>query len=165
MSNLSASNGVQEFIMLTRSATLDSFSPQLLDPFRNDDRVLMFPNSDDYPSRFLKGHIITTVTSNVRSKLGAPPIGIRLRSHGMLWATMPKTAVNENCDLGSSENNVWSPSQGWNIDPISKSPAVQFLSQGQFRARPRSSEVRHESTHCQVRRLRLFGTIRLGSHS
>jgi hypothetical protein len=164
MSDVSASNSVQKFIMLKKSGMVVSVSPQPLDAFGGHHRILVFPNSDDYPSGFSKGRVVTTVTSNIRSELGAPPIGIRLRSHRMLWATMPKTAVNEDSDLGSGENNVWSPRNGWNIDPVSKPTSVQFLSQCQFRTRPRRSEVRHESTHRLARRLRFSGTIRLGSH-
>ena len=164
MSDVSTSNSVQEFIMLTKSVMFSSASPQPLDAFGDHHRILVFPNSDDYPSGFLKGRVVTTITSNVRSKLGAPPIGIRLRSHRMLWATMPKTAVNEDSDLGSGENNVWSPRKSCNIDSVSKSTPVQFLSQCQFRTRPGRAEVRHQSTHRLTRRLRFSGTIRLGSH-
>lgn len=164
MSYLSASKSVQEFGMLTKAHYADSLSPQSLNAFGDNHRILMLPHPDDDPVRLLKVRFVSAITSNIRIELGAPPISIRLRSHRMLRATMPKTAINENCDLGSGENNVWSPWKDCNIDPVSKPTSVQFLSQCQFRTRPGRAEIRHESTHRIARRLRFSGTIRLGSH-
>jgi hypothetical protein len=161
---LSASKSVQEFGKLTKSHHTDPLSPKSLNAFADNRRILVLPHSDDNPVRLLKDGLVSAITGNVRIELAAPPISIRLRSHRMLWATMPKTAVGEHCDLGSGENNVWPPWKIRNIDPVSKPTSVQFPSQRQLRFRPSCAEIRHESTHRRARRLRFSRSIRLGSH-
>jgi len=112
--------------------------PQHLDAISNEDRVLVLPRSHDNPAGLPERRFVTPITSNVRVELGSPPFSVRLGSHRLLRATMPKTAVHEHSDSCPSQRDIWTARKVSHVHPIPEPSTVQLTSQGQLRTRPGS---------------------------
>ena len=127
--------------MLGATPRGNPIAPQLLDPVRHRDRVLVLPHSYHYPARFLKGAAVAMVTGGVRVELGSPPVCVRLRSDRMLRTTMPEAAIHEDGDLRPRQDNVGAAWEVRDVHPETESATVQFAPDGKLRSRSHCPEA------------------------
>lgn len=66
----------------------------------------MLPDPDDRPSGLSEGVVISSIPLDVACDLCVPIDPIRLWAQAVLWASMPKTAVNEHCNPLARENDI-----------------------------------------------------------
>lgn len=143
----------------------EAITPQGLNAIGNDHRILVLPGSHHQPAGLTERYIVAPVTGNVGSKLGAPPIGVRLWSHCVLWASVPEAAVNEDRDLRPSQCDIGATRKVPQVDAVPEPSAVQLAAESQFRPGIPSSETGHEAANRRARcRWRVAGACGLGSH-
>lgn len=155
MCKMSSQTALQECIVLVRLQSLDALTPRLLDDVGDVGRVFVLPGTDDQPPRFLETLIAPAIPGDVGVELGAPPIGIRLGRHGVLWTTVPEAAIDEDRDPGSGEGDVGAARKGCDVHPVANTPTMQFMPEGEFRPGSRRREVRHEPADGRARCRRL----------
>ena len=118
------------------------------------DGVLVLPEPEDEPSELLEVVVGVAVASLVRRDLVDPPPPVRLRGGRVDRTSVPEAPVDEHCDLRTPEENVRPPSAQsgqWMVDPVPKSAAVQFSTQGQLRDGVTSLRPAHPFRHLGAR--------------
>lgn len=100
-------------------------------------RVLMFPDSDDQPPGRREPGIGVSIPNAVPLKLLVPVPSVHLRSSpGVIRASVPKAAVNEDCHFGGSEHDIYSSASAGHhglVESKAKTEPVQRPAHGDFR--------------------------------
>ena len=133
--------------MLGGRGSVRSFAPAALDLGRDGARVLVLPRSDDEPAVRHQRRRVPPVAAPVGVELGPPPLGVRFWRDRVLGTAVPETAVDEDRDPCSGEDDVRSALDTLSVDPEAQAPAVQFPADGQLRFGPRSPQAGHEALH------------------
>ena len=143
---------VSERFMLMRSTVPNAIAPGSLNYVGNVGRVLMLPSPDDDPSCLAQTLIRPAVTGDVGVKLGPPPVGVRLGSHGVLGTAVPEAAVDEDGDPSAGEGDVGPARDGRHVDAIAETPSMQLAPEGTLGLGPRGPQGRHEAADDGTRR-------------
>jgi len=134
------------------SARPDATAPLSLDDLGNVRRVLVLPRSDDGPTCLSQAVFRQAVPLDVGVELGSPPLGVRLGGDGVLWATVPEAAVDEDGDSGPREGDIGSARKGGDVYSVAEPPAMQLPAKSTLRLGSRRPQVRHEPPDCRARR-------------
>ena len=99
----------------------------------------MFPNPQDAPSGCGEAFVGIEIAPLVRLNLVSPEIGIALGARAMLWATVPKAAVDEDRNAMAREGDIWPrcapPSANPKIHAVPEPSSVQQGSDCELRLR------------------------------
>lgn len=101
----------------------------LLDSLRRKRWILVFPNSQHYPTLPTKSAIRISITSSIRCNLLGPECAISLRSRSVCRASVPVTAIDENGYAGRTENDVGAASNARHdrsMESISEAETVEL---------------------------------------
>ncbi len=111
---------------------------------RDSIRVLVLPDVQRLPTDFTKADVVASITGDVGSELRCPPFAIRLRTHAVLRAGVPETAVNEHCKSKPRHHEIGPPGEVSSVEPEPHPACVQ--SSAQFHLWPRVPDplTRHE---------------------
>lgn len=96
---------------------------------------LVFPDSNDPPSRRGKRIISITIPITIRRQLPRPPLPIRTRPRGVFGTRMPKAPVHEDRDAGGDEHDVngsTRSSRHLTVQSEAKPTRMQFSAQPNF---------------------------------
>jgi hypothetical protein len=66
----------------------------------------VLPDPQYAPTRSLQSCAIPKIPSNVAVQLSCPPLTIRSRARGVLWASVPKAPIDEHGEPQSWEKDV-----------------------------------------------------------
>lgn len=106
----------------------------------------MFPDPDDGPPCDLETLCGVTISRDVRPQLDLPPFSVPRRPRRMLRASVPKAAVDEDCDLSGCKEDVgpspWHPWQR-SVHSVPVPEAVQRLPERHLSGGVTSSLPRH----------------------
>jgi hypothetical protein len=115
----------------------------------------VLPHPDHVPASSRELLIGVEVPLSVPLDLVGPvPVVCLMQPAPMLWATVPKTSVDEDCDLGPREYNVRRSTQrrfGAAVDQITETSSMQRSSQRDLRPSVRPRQRAHALAHA-VRR-------------
>ena len=114
----------------------------------------MLPDVDSKPSPSSQSFVFPSVAITVTQKLLFPPHPIVFRQYAMPWAMVPETAINENSNPRSAEDNVRTPRQRCVVKPVPHATAVQITAETQFRAGVLGGHGLHAATDGVVERRR-----------
>ena len=123
-----------------------TLSDGLFNTVGGHDRVIVFPHSDDRPTRLGERCVGRPISSHVRLELLRPPLLVRLREGCVLRATMPETAVDEHRDPLAREGDIGprsTQSRDTQVDPVAETAAVELPAQSHLGVRIPVSHARH----------------------
>jgi hypothetical protein len=105
--------------------------------------ILVLPNSNDLPACRMKPRVVFAISLSVPPKLRLPVVRIRLGNRSMLWAAVPKAAINEHRNVPGGKDDVGSDLQtirvDWKINPEAKPSAMELRSQFALRSGSRAT--------------------------
>ena len=159
MWDMSAPATVSERHVLRGLVPSEPLPPGPLDDVGNVSGALMLPSPDDQPSVPAEAFLRAAVPGDVRVEFGPPPLGVCLRGHGVIGASVPEAAVDEDRDAGPGQGNVGPAGQCPHVDAVTKPSPMQFPAEGEFRLGSRRPQSRHEAAD---RRSRCGGFVRNG---
>src|SRR5947208_506274 len=108
--------------------------------------ILVLPDPHHRPSSLRQLSVCILVSSAVRSDLFSPPLGIALRPSTVLRASVPKAAIDENCDTGGREDNVHRATDSRDNLPanqVAEAESMQRGTQGELSRRVPLRRVLH----------------------
>ena len=106
--------------------------------------VLVLPDVQRLPTDFTKADVVASIPGDVGSELRCPPFPIRLRTHAVLRAGVPETAVNEHCQSKPRHNEIRPPGEVLTVEPEPYPTCVQSSAQFHLWSRVPDPLTRHE---------------------
>jgi hypothetical protein len=109
----------------------------------------MRPESEYRPADGAKPFIRVRITLLVRLDLLPPELCVPFRPRGVLGATMPEAAIDEDGYLSPGKGDICDAtgaSQNLVVDPVAKTDSIHFLPQCHFRIRPLLPHLCHAAT-------------------
>jgi hypothetical protein len=115
--------------------------------------LVVLPNADDRPTLAAQDRVVPGVPLPVGEELCPPQRGVGLRELRVLLAPVPETAVDEDRDPGSGEDEVGACSSAGADPAVDEEPpaaGVERTAQGEFRCGVTAAEPGHVTAALRV---------------